>query len=330
MISYDPSRVPADKDMAGKCSAFQVPAFKVRWNVPLVPLVPPLYDRRVMKIADMRPVTIVAVGAVLIAIAVAWGQWRTAQRLSARPPLTEDVKRRRAELAEELRPVTLSNCEFVRVGSRNDGGYAMCGNLLSGIETAYSYGIGGNDDWGCQISAAHKVPVHQYDCFNPTRLPCTGGDFRLNAECVGARDETLEGRKFDTMANQIARNGDTGKKMVVKMDIEGSEWQTILAAPDAMFESIVQMPMELHGTDDPEVLDGLRKLKQHFYLVSVHFNNWRCSDEFAPFPNYAYQVLLVNKKVGMPGDPPPGTPTLDSVLAPDNPRGPECQTTIGR
>ena len=221
--------------------------------------------------------------------------------------------------------MTLSNCEWIRVGSANDGGYAMCGNLLAGIQTAYSYGIGGNDDWGCQISTAYKVPVHQYDCFDPKSGACNGADFRLNVECVGPRKETVDGRPFDTLASQIARNGDTGKPMVVKMDIEGGEWQSILAAPDSLFDSIVQMPMELHGTDEQAVLDGLRKLKQHFHLVSVHFNNWRCSADNAPFPNFAYQVLLVNKKVGVVGEPPAGGATLQSVLAPDNRRAAECQ-----
>ena len=63
----------------------------------------------------------------------------------------------------------------------------------------------------------------------------------------GPRTETIDGRPFDTIANQIARNGDTGKKMVLKMDIEGGEWKSVLATPDAVFDSIVQMPMELHG-----------------------------------------------------------------------------------
>lgn len=238
---------------------------------------------------------------------------------------SEEVRKRRAELADELRPVTLSNCEWLRVGSTNDGGYAMCGNLLAGIETAYSYGIGGNDDWGCQISSAHKIPVHQFDCFNPESGPCGKGDLRRNAECVGAKTETVDGRAFDTLANHVVRNGDTGKRMVVKMDIEGAEWQSILAAPDSLFDSIVQMPMELHGTDEQEVLDGLRKLKRHFYLVSVHFNNWRCSEHNAPFPNFAYQVLLVSKKVGILGEPAAGSATLQSALAPDNVRAPECE-----
>jgi hypothetical protein len=270
-------------------------------------------------------------GLVLIGAAVAWGRWRSAAH-TAGPDAAPDanVRRIRAEIARELTPVTLSNCDWIRVGSRNDGGYPMCGNLLDGIQTAYSYGIGGNDDWGCQISSTFKVPVHQYDCFQPTRLPCRGGDFRLNAECVGPKAEVQDGRPFDTIANQIRRNGDAGKRIVVKMDIEGAEWQSILAAPDELFASIVQMPMELHGTDTEDVLNGLRKLKRHFHLVAVHFNNWRCSGEFAPFPNFAYQVLFVNKNLGVPGPPRAGAPTLESALAPDNPRAPECETTIGK
>ena len=123
--------------------------------------------------------------------------------------------------------------------------------------------------------------------------------------------------------------GDTARTKVVKIDIEGAEWQSILAAPDELFASIVQMPMELHGTDSQEVLDGVRKLKKLFYLVAVHFNNWNCSDDFAPFPNFAYQVLLVNRKIGVVGEPPAGAPTLASVLAPDKPGAPECVTSIG-
>lgn len=269
-----------------------------------------------------RPLLIIIAGLALVAAAVTWGRWRAADP-GPQPP-TAEVLSRRAALLEELTPVTLSNCRFERVGSPNDGGYAMCGNLMDGVVTAYSYGIGGNDDWGCQLSTRLKVPVHQYDCFEPESEPCPGGDQRKNRECVGARQEMQDGRSFDTLVNQIARNGDSALTKVVKMDIEGGEWPALLAAPDDFFASIAQMPMELHGIDEPEVLEGIRRLKKHFYLVAVHFNNWNCSDTWAPFPNFAYQVLLVNKKLGVIGPPEPGWPTLASVLAPDNRRAPEC------
>src|SRR5262245_41163250 len=117
-------------------------------------------------ISRSRPLAIFAIGLLLIGGAVAWGRFLR-QPPPPAPVVNDEVRRIRAELAEELRPVTLSNCDWMRAGSSNDGGYAMCGNLLAGIQTAYSYGIGGNDDWGCQISTTRRVPVHQYDCFNP-------------------------------------------------------------------------------------------------------------------------------------------------------------------
>src|SRR5262245_32235754 len=120
--------------------------------------------------------------------------WRSRDNVRTNAEITDEVRALRAELVEELKPVTLSNCQWTRVGSANDGGYAMCGNLLAGIETAYSYWIGGNDDWGCQVSAEHKVPVHQYDCFNPTSPPCQrGGNLQLNVECIGPKTEKVDG-----------------------------------------------------------------------------------------------------------------------------------------
>ena len=57
----------------------------------------------------------------------------------------------REQLFKEVRPITLKNCTLQRFGGRNDGGYLMCGNLLNRAQVAYSYGIGGADDWGCQV-----------------------------------------------------------------------------------------------------------------------------------------------------------------------------------
>lgn len=283
----------------------------------------------------MRRLKWVVAGVLLVTIAlVARNQYKVATNRAKRAAeldaaLRDPVLRaQRVALLAELQPVTLSNCTLARVGGVHDGGYLMCRNLMTGTETAYSYGIGTEDGWGCEVSTAHKVPVHQYDCFSPITLRCDGGIFKLNAECVGPRTETIDGRPFDTIANQMAKNGDTGKKMVVKMDIEGGEWQTILGTPDEILAGIDQMPMELHGLHEPEVLDALRKLKRHFHLLSVHFNNFSCGGA-SPLPARAYQVLFVNKRIGVVGAPPPGSPTPESLMAPDDPTRPDCQLPNG-
>jgi len=95
-------------------------------------------------------------------------------------------KLREAILAE-LQPVALKNCTLKRFGSANDGGYLMCENLIEPVDAAYSYGVGRNDDWGCDVSRRYHVPMHEYDCFDPARPTCDGGRFIFHNECVGNR-----------------------------------------------------------------------------------------------------------------------------------------------
>src|SRR5215218_507928 len=110
-------------------------------------------------------------------------------------------------LFAEVQPVKLLNCELARYGEPNDGGYLACRNLLGGVRAAYSYGISGYDGWGCDISTELRVPVHQYDCFNTTRPSCPGGRPVFHAECVaGARSTDADGRLFDSLQSQFARN----------------------------------------------------------------------------------------------------------------------------
>src|SRR5437660_6833433 len=107
-------------------------------------------------------------------------------------------KLREAILAE-LQPVALKNCTLKRFGSANDGGYLMCENLIEPLAAAYSYGVGGNDDWGCEMSRRYNVPVQQYDCFDPARPTCNGGTFVFHNECVGNRSGYRGSHLFDTL-----------------------------------------------------------------------------------------------------------------------------------
>jgi hypothetical protein len=235
----------------------------------------------------------------------------------------------REALFEELRTVTLSNCALKRYGGANDGGYLMCENLANGVESAYSYGIDQDDNWGCDVSRQFGVVIHQYDCFTAHRPVCDGGRFVFHDECVGPKAERKDRRPFDTIRSQIARNGDGSKRLLVKIDIEGAEWDSLMATPDAVLETIVQMPMELHGTDEVKFVELVRRLKRQFYLVNLHFNNWACTADIKPFPAFAFQVLWVNKRVGVldPGGPSPAP--MSPLNTPDKTDSPDCQQVQG-
>src|SRR5881397_3790166 len=231
----------------------------------------------------------------------------------------------REAILAELQPVALKNCTLKRFGSANDGGYLMCENLIEPLDAGYSYGVGRNDDWACEVSRTYHVPVHQYDCFDPARPTCDGGTFAFQNECVGDRTGHRESHFFDTLENQIRRNGDTGRRLIIKMDIEGAEWDSLLATPDELLASIPQITMEMHGYDDPKIVEVIRKLKRNFFLVNLHFNNWSCTPRAAPLPAWAYQTHWVNKRIGV-RDPGATIPAPMSPLnAPDSPTWPDCQ-----
>lgn len=244
--------------------------------------------------------------------------------------LTRDRPTARAQrevLLRELVPVTLANCTMQRFGSVNDGGYLMCGNLLGEAKSAYSYGIGPADDWGCHVSNTLNVPVHQYDCFNPPEGSCPTGRSTFHKECIAATEYVAERRLFDTFTNQIDKNGDTGKTLVVKIDVEGAELPSLMATSDAVLARVDQLAMEIHGTE-PEFLGLVRKLKRTFHLVHIHYNNQACTNRFRPFPAWAYQVLFVNKRIAIV-DPSKGAPSLPHLLdAPDYALGKDCQAPV--
>lgn len=258
--------------------------------------------------------------AILAVAAVGIAAW---PKLRPKPPTARQIRQR---LLAELQPITLKNCTLQRFGGPHDGGYLMCGNLLGNIQAAYSYGIGAEDSWGCQVSTQFRVTVHEYDCFNLWQPACPGGRPVFHNECIGSKTETLESRFFDTLTNQIAKNGDTGKTLVVKVDVEGAELDSLLGTSNRVLNRFDQLAIEIHGANR-DFLELVRKLKGTFYLVHLHFNNQACAERWYPFPSSAYQVLFVNKRIGVP-DPAAPKPVLPHPLdAPDYALGHDCQTT---
>jgi hypothetical protein len=246
-------------------------------------------------------------------------------------PVPPAVAEQRRALFALLQPVALANCVLERFGEANDGGYLMCGNLLGEVQTAYSYGISGYDGWGCEISRKHDVPVHQYDCFNTTQPMCLFGEPVFHAECVGDAAETIDGRAFDTVTNQLARNGDQSKRIVLKIDVEGAEWASLLSTPDDTLRRVDQLAIEFHWAEnetfdwvhDERYLRVVTRLREHFEVAHLHYNNTSCIDDLQPFPSHAFEALFVSKRLAIVA--PERRATIPHPLdAPNNPSFAEC------
>lgn len=257
------------------------------------------------------------------------GREARARALSEMPSSAEGM---RQALFAALQPVALRNCTLHRFGEANDGGYLMCANLLAGIESGYSYGIAGYDQWGCDISTKLGVPLHQYDCFDTRQPACTAGNTVFHAECIADAKGVSDERVFDTLENQLLKNGDRGKRVVIKMDVEGAEWWSLLATPDDVFRRIDQLAIEFHWVKDAAggwVHDGrymalIQRLKEYFHVAHLHFNNHSCVPGLEPFPAWAYEVLFVSKRLA---EADPSGPAADRRLLdpPNDPDAPDCQ-----
>ena len=236
----------------------------------------------------------------------------------------------REALYAALAPVRVTNCELQRFGRRYDGGYLMCANLMKSAEAVYSYGIGGNDDWGCAVAGPLNAPLHQYDCYNTDVPPCGERTLaQFHAECIGPARETISGRPFDTIVNHIQRNGHTGKRLIVKMDVEGSEWRSLAEAPQHVLNAIEQLAIEFHGVEQPAFLATVTRLNEFFYVAHIHHNNYECRPGFEPFAGPVFEALLVNKRIAVPNPwvSARGPSPLD---APNDPTRVDCQSEPAR
>ena len=175
------------------------------------------------------------------------------------------------------------------------------------------------------MSRRLRVAVHRYDCFDLREPSCPAGDTVFHPECVAGARVTEGGRLFDTMQSQFTRNGDAATHLVVKMDVEGAEWDSLLLAPDAVFQNIEQLNVEFHHVGMPQHVAVLKRLKQFFHVAHVHYNNASCSSAVRPLPSWAFEVLLVSKRIA----------TVDAsrladgwspLDAPNDPNRPDCQS----
>jgi hypothetical protein len=225
-----------------------------------------------------------------------------------------------------MRPVRLTNCTLERFGSERDGGYLMCSNLLGQSQVGYSYGIAGDDNWGCDVSKRYKITVHEYDCFDPRRPSCPGGSLNFHEECVGPSAARDGSRVFDSVMNQIVHNGDADKHIIMKMDVEGAELDSLLAVPDEQLDRIEQLAIELHKTDTPKSIQLQEKLEKTFYVAYVHANNYACHADLAPFSSEVNELLFVNKRLATVDTKDTSVPS-SPLAAANNPQVQDCQPT---
>jgi hypothetical protein len=146
------------------------------------------------------------------------------------------------------------------------------------------------------------LAVHQYDCFDITKPTCIKGRYIFHEECIGDTFKTEDNRTFDTLKNQFLKNNDQNKRLVVKMDVEGAEWDSLFVTPEEILDNIDQLVVEFHIDSHMRwnaYIQVMQKLKRTFYIANVHLNNCCCVEKILPFPTPIFEILFVNKRIGI-------------------------------
>lgn len=166
---------------------------------------------------------------------------------------------------------------FVRLGRENDGGYVML-DAFSPEQIAYSFGI--NDDVSFDLDLARRgMQVWMYD-HTIEALPEEHPLFRFSPRGVrGAREED---ENLATFQSLLEENGHAAHAdIILKMDVEGAEWDALAALPEASLANMAQIALELHnlhrlaegGEDAARMFHVLEKLRLHHEVVHIHPNN---------------------------------------------------------
>jgi hypothetical protein len=143
-----------------------------------------------------------------------------------------------------LTPSAVINASKVRIGGEHDGGYLMIDDLQD-VRVCYSLGIGFDISWDADM-AERGAAIFQYD-HTVTGPPGQHRAFHFRPVRIAPTDGGNSGN-MRTIQTLLEENGHASEtEMILKMDIEGAEWDVLDYASPLTLERFRQIVCEFHG-----------------------------------------------------------------------------------
>ncbi len=191
----------------------------------------------------------------------------------------------------------VSDREYIRIGRMNDGGYVMLDDFHAGMN-AYSFGICDDVSWDKEMADRYEINIFMYD-HTISKLPEYHKKFHYFKAGISGKDDFAN--QVFSMETLLKNNGDAeNKNLILKMDVEGAEYDFLENTSSAIINNFKQMVFELHNITKLENRDkikkALEKLNETHQAVWVHGNN--CN--YAEYENdmivpNTIEVLYLNK-----------------------------------
>lgn len=203
-------------------------------------------------------------------------------------PLEAGIARQRGvfEALSLLTPYDLPRERKIRIGGAGDGGYVLVDRLRPG-QAVMSFGIGPSVTFDRDLAErGHSVLLFDHTI---EALPEAHARFTWFREGVAAVADPARG--LSTLADHMAKLPPGGEAPILKMDVEGAEWDALTETPVNVLRRFEQIVLEFH--DLPRLGEtrfrsiawkALASLSSAFTLAHVHANNFGGIAIVAGFP----------------------------------------------
>ena len=181
------------------------------------------------------------------------------------------------ELIKNLKVYKI-NTPLFRNGKENDGGYVVPEIAFIESEALLGYGIADDPSFEIAYSKKYKKPSYGFDCGVQNVVSSTP-EFHFISECIGSSKHLYPSQhdsgNTSSFSEQIKKLHLENKKIFIKMDIEGAEYQAF----EDIFnhhEQVTGIVLEIHFENKLRTLNALgllRNLNKNFYLIHIHGNN---------------------------------------------------------
>jgi hypothetical protein len=193
-----------------------------------------------------------------------------------------------------------------RMGRDYDGGYVVAEKSLQKADALLGYGIADDISFEEAFCDLYKKPAYGFDG-GIEGIKSHNKLFTFMKECISSNKFLYGGEqpsvKISTFPQQLDRLKLKNKKVFIKMDIEGAEFE---AFPDILpyHQNITGIAFEMHFKS----LENLKKaiallsdLEKEFILIHVHGNN-ACGSGFSTKDvrgkvRYMLELTYINKNL---------------------------------
>lgn len=174
-------------------------------------------------------------------------------------------EKRFESLLKEVTCYSSSQHEKERVGSQNDGGYV----ILKGLEydCFISCGVGENIEFENQILEQNPNLFGKTYIYDGTVNGTPGN--KLDKYFYRKNISPKETQTTSNLKSVISKN----KNILLKMDIEGAEWEWFKSVTSKELGHVKQMVVEFHGVTTLKKLKLIKKINKTHFLIHCHANN---------------------------------------------------------